>query len=387
MFMLLNGLLKSRRQGRRNQGFTLIELLVALVVSSIMISSLLGFMVDIVRKDRNEQVKSATQQEIQAAADYIRRDLETAVYIYDGEGLRAISGNYSTTECTNPQSPGDYTPPASCSQIPVINDSEKTGIPVLAFWKRKFLDKDLNVSPTSGDTTVGCLVKLPGGTKCNDQDYQVYALVVYYLTSDSNNTWSNAMQIRRVELRDGIVDTGGNPQDGEVNSVKYDLQPSPGYANFDLSISGDSIHEKMNKWQKTATAFDLSKTPIQVLVDNIDHTTLADITPETFPNTVNCQGAFPNKDAPSPAPTAPDEPWQSPNYGASDFPTAFNGFKTDSFFTCVDSDAGVAQVYIRGNALARISPTDPDKYEPGNDRVMFFFPTTSMQTKIRGRVE
>ncbi|MDJ1178784.1 hormogonium polysaccharide secretion pseudopilin HpsC [Roseofilum sp. BLCC_M91] len=387
MFMLLNGLLKSRRQGRRNQGFTLIELLVALVVSSIMISSLLGFMVDIVRKDRNEQVKSATQQEIQSAADYIRRDLETAVYIYDGEGLRAISGNYSTTECTNPQSPGSYTPPASCSQIPVIADGE--GIPVLAFWKRKFLDKELNVTVKENPTSrqVGQLVKLPNGD-FNDQDYQVYALVVYYLTRDSNNTWSNAMQIRRVELRDGIVDTGGNPQDGEVNSVKYDLQPSPGYANFDLSISGDSIHEKMNKWQKTATAFDLSKTPIQVLVDNIDHTTLADLPTNTsFPNTVDCQAAFPNKEAPTPAPTAPDEPWQSPNYGASDFPTAFDGLKTDSFFTCVDSEAGVAQVYIRGNALARISPTDPDKYEPGNDRVMFFFPTTSMQTKIRGRVQ
>jgi len=385
MFMLLNALLKSRRKGRRNQGFTLIELLVALVVASIMISSLLGFMVDILTKDRNEQAQSATQQDIQAAADYMRRDLETAVYIYDGEGLRAISGNYSTSECSSPVSPGSYTPPASCSQIPVIDNGE--GLPILAFWKRKFLDKNLNVTVTANPTSrgVGQLVKLPNGEP-NEQDYQVYALVVYYLTNANNGTWSNAMRISRVELRDGIMDTGGNPQDETIDGVAYDLNPSPGYANFDLSISGDSIHEKMEKWQKTATAYDLSKTPIQVLVDHIDHTTLADITPETFPNAVDCQDAFPNKEEPTPAPTGTDEPWQSPNYGASDFPAAFDAFKTDSFFACVDSDAGVAQIYIRGNALARIDPIDPDKYVPNNDRISFFFPTTSIQTKIRGRV-
>lgn len=384
MFMLLNAWLKSCQKRRKNQGFTLIELLVALVVASIMISSLLGFMIDILRKDRNEQAQSATQQDIQAAADYIRRDLETAVYIYDGEGLRAISGNYSTTECSSPVSPGSYTPPASCSQIPVIASGE--GIPVLAFWKRKFLDKDLNVSPTSGDTTVGCLVKLPvSGTPCNDQDYQVYALVVYYLTNANNGTWSNAMRISRVELRDGIVDTGRNPQDSTISGVAYDLDPSDGYANFDLSISGDSVQEKMNKWQKTATAYNLRDTPIQVLVDNIDHTALSDLTSsQSFPNAVNCQDAFPNKD---PVTSPNGEPWQSPNYGASDFPAAFNAFKTDSFFTCVDSQAGVAQVYIRGNALARINPTNPEKYNPDNNRTALFFPTTSIQIKIRGRVQ
>lgn len=387
MFMLLNAWLKSCHKRGKNKGFTLIELLVALVVSSIIISSLLGFMIDILRKDRNEQAQSATQQDIQAAADYIRRDLETAVYIYDGEGLRAISGNYSTTECSSPVSPGSYTPPASCSQIPVIASGE--GIPVLAFWKRKFLDKDLRVSPTSGNTTVGCLVKLPvSGNPCNDQDYQVYALVVYYLTNANNGTWSNAMRISRVELRDGIVDMGRNPQDSTISGVAYDLDPSDGYANFDLSISGDSVQEKMNKWQKASKAYNLSETPIQVLVDNIDHTALSDLASgQSFPNAVNCQDAFPNKDTPSPAPTGTDEPWQSPNYGASGFPAAFNAFKTDSFFTCVDSEAGVAQVYIRGNALARINPTSPDKYNPDNDRTALFFPTTSIQTKIRGRVQ
>lgn len=382
MFMLLNALLKSRHKGRKTQGFTLIELLVALVVASIMISSLLGFMVDILTKDRNEQAQSATQQDIQAAADYIRRDLETAVYIYDGAGLRAISGNYSTTECSSPVSPGSYTPPGSCSQIPVIANGE--GMPVLAFWKRKFLDKDLEVTLSDDSREkVGRLVKLPNGDP-NWQDYQVYALVVYYLSnSNPSNIWSNAMRISRVELRDGIVYTGEpeDAPDGEVNGIGYNLKPSSGYANFDLSISGDDIHEKMNKWQKTDEDFD---TPIPVLVDYIDHTTLADLPTDTsFPNSVNCQNAFPNKDEV----TSPDgEPWQSPNYEAGDFPAAFDAFKTDSFFACVDSEAGVAQIYIRGNALARIDPIDPDKYVPNSDRISFFFPTTSIQTKIRGRV-
>ncbi|NEO96997.1 MAG: prepilin-type N-terminal cleavage/methylation domain-containing protein, partial [Moorea sp. SIO3G5] len=76
---LLTHKLKSNKPRINDGGFTLIELLVAMIVAVLIIAPLLRFMITIVDTDRKEQAKATSEQEIQAAMDYIARDLEQAV--------------------------------------------------------------------------------------------------------------------------------------------------------------------------------------------------------------------------------------------------------------------------------------------------------------------
>jgi hypothetical protein len=69
--------------------------------------------------DRKEQAKTASEQEIQAALNYISRDLDQAIFIYDGFGLDKIKASLP-------------------NNIP-------GGTPVLVFWKRNFLEKALPI--------------------------------------------------------------------------------------------------------------------------------------------------------------------------------------------------------------------------------------------------
>lgn len=110
---------KSSQSARKTSGFTLIELLVALILASIIIASLLSFMVNILGTDRREQAKASSEQEIQAALDYIARDLQQATYIYDQTGIAAIQAQLPPAGGTVAGCP-DAT---SCQ-------------PVLVFWKR-----------------------------------------------------------------------------------------------------------------------------------------------------------------------------------------------------------------------------------------------------------
>jgi prepilin-type N-terminal cleavage/methylation domain-containing protein len=62
-------------------GFTLIELLVALIVGSIITTLVLGFTVQLMSNNQREASRSDTQREVQAAIDYINRDVREAVYV------------------------------------------------------------------------------------------------------------------------------------------------------------------------------------------------------------------------------------------------------------------------------------------------------------------
>ena len=90
--------IRGKSKSDSQQGFTLLELLVAMILASIVIGSLLTFMLSILNTDRREQAKSASEQEIQAALEYISRDLQQALYVYDSSALTA---NHSTTPATS----------------------------------------------------------------------------------------------------------------------------------------------------------------------------------------------------------------------------------------------------------------------------------------------
>lgn len=315
---------------QKSGGFTLIELLVTMVISSIILGSLLGFMNNILNSDKQEQAKAFTENETQEALDYIANDLQQTVYIYDATGIAAIQG-----------------------QLPNPTDTNK--VPVLVFWKRSFFPKDRQVtSKISGNTTtVGCLVQIPGATpgstQCDNRDYFVYSLVAYYLIKDdSSTTWSKvATRIARFEIQDGIKDP---------YSSSYLTDADPGFQQFDLNQTG-TLQEKMNLWRKNGN-YNLSKNPIDTLVDYIDQNKADELKPPSnFCTTTTSTNA---------------------QMVPADNSTA-NPRGIYSFYACVDSSKTLARVYIRGNALARTS--NNASYTSNQST---YFPTVSVLIKNRG---
>ncbi len=303
--LLMSSQLKRSKLNQKSAGFTLIELVVAMVLAGLVITPLFGFMHNIMDTERKEQAKATSDQEIQSALDYIAQDLKQAVYIYDAEGLNNISTD---------------TPPGIKNQIPPVaaaggcqNTTSTTCVPVLVFWKRE-LRQDV----------------LPSG------DAFVYSLVGYYLIKGNNGseTWSNAARIGRFQIRDGVRNptTPTSYISGEI--------PSPGFQLFDLTVTGITLKDKMNRWLKKAN--ENYTVDALTLVDFIDQST---------------DGIAPN----CPATT-------------QQVPSTLAG----GFYACVDSSRTWAQIYIRGNALARIENNST------YSAMSSYFPTVSIQIQGRG---
>ncbi|MBD2311325.1 type II secretion system protein [Desertifilum sp. FACHB-1129] len=378
---LLRRQVEQIKQFHKTNGFTMIELLVALVIATIMVSALLGFVVDILNSDRREQAKAISEQEIQAALDYIARDLEQAIFIYDADGI------YGGGTSPSPTLTGIL------SQIPGFTNTANTQqrVPVLVFWKRTFLARDQSFPiPNAPNRRIGQLALFPN-LQFTEQDYQVYSLVVYYQMRDNpgtctNSTWSCTSRIGRLELRGGVPQPfipgytspirrveGTPPVD-----IEYALPPSPGFMPFNPSADGRTLREKMDKWRKHPTEV-INESQLLTLVDYIDQTpfdrsVLAGTAPTVAPAPQRCS----------------DQEQMVPRY--SSLPPNFNDFP-GSFYACIRYDPSnpgaeannrVATVFLRGNALARISSkTSPPEY---SERQSAFFPTNSMRIETRGNL-
>jgi len=330
--------LKHSQPTRKATGFTLIELLVALIMAALIITPVLGFMVNLLQTERQEQAKATSEQEIQAAANYIARDLQQAVYIYDAEGLNNTSNNTST--------PGiqDQIPPQAPATGCDDKDDNPKCIPVLVFWKREVVK---NVVPYNASATCP--------NECDDAF--IYSLVAYYLIQgeDANDpTWSEAARIGRFEISGGVERPTYLSGTGDI------IAKDEGFQLFDTSLSG-SLHRRMNQWKKDLPDYDKK---VDILVDYIDNST-ANVPQQTCP------------------PNTTDDPWTPvPNYGAT--ADSANGtvtpqFQTYSFYSCVNWDDNTAKVYLRGNALARIHSA-PNQIEYKESRSSYF-PTASIEVK------
>ncbi|MBD2741159.1 prepilin-type N-terminal cleavage/methylation domain-containing protein [Coleofasciculus sp. FACHB-1120] len=339
-FMLLSQLKRSELTHKKDGGFTLIEVLVAMILAALVIAPLLGFMVNILDNDRKEQAKSASEQEIKDALDYISQDLAQAVYIYDNDGLKNNSTTNPATSGIKNQIPPFATGSAAVGCAPATTQC----VPILVLWKRLARPKAL---PTIAGAT--CPPPSNGVDNCNDAN--VYSLVAYYLIKDltpSNNTWSKAARIGRFEIRDGVR----NPNNPSAYITNPNEQPSSGFKMFDLKAAS-SLNLAMNSWTNSG-AYTATSPKIQVLVDYIDQSTNG--------LTHNC---------PNPS-------------GATTNPQKVPANLTGGFYACINSDPSQlsAQVFIRGNALARISPADnPPDYSPSSS---IYFPSASIQVKGRG---
>ncbi|MEH1928967.1 hormogonium polysaccharide secretion pseudopilin HpsC [Nostoc sp.] len=322
--------LKRSKFVQQVNGFTLIELLVGLLIAFLVLTPLLGFMVNILSTDQKEQAKANSEQEIQTAVDYIANDLQQAVYIYDYDALTKTSN-------TVPAKSGiqDQIPPSNIA----TGCSSTTCQPILVFWKRKFLTGaiTLSISTTTNKT----------------DDTFVYSLVGYYLIKDSNATWSNAARIARFEISDGVLAasgtdstvTAGNctgyPNDKYIDSSTKSC-PDPGFQRFNLNLaSATGLTQKMNSWKATAST--PYKQQAFVLIDYIDQTSIGS-------TTITC-------------PTG----------------TLSSG-SLMGFYACVDVANTTAQVFLRGNALARLQTSNFD-YSSNNQT---YFPTANVRVQGHG---
>ncbi|MCC5642108.1 hormogonium polysaccharide secretion pseudopilin HpsC [Nostoc sp. CHAB 5824] len=319
---ILSTQLKRSGINKTTSGFTLIELLVAMVMAVLIITPLMTFMISILDGDRKEQAKATSEQEIQAALDYIARDLEQAVYIYDADG---VTRNTNTTTISS-SGIKDQIPPLksanSCSDENICK-------PILVFWKREFVANSVGI--TANTQTSDTLT----------DDGFAYSLVAYYLitnTNSANSTWSKEARIGRFELRGPVNAAYANDDRGKKFNLGFNPPP--------LNKSGALLKDKMNQWQTALGASDNYSSvanPVQVV-------TLIDYISTTAPSNTPCS---------------------SPN---------LVGSQTSGFFACVDANEVLAQVYIRGNALARLQ--NNNLAYTANTKT--YFPSSSIRVQGHG---
>jgi len=204
MKTLLNKLLKTRRRPRRHPpkptaGYTMVELVVGMVVAALIITPLLTFVVNVLDSDVKEQAKTNSQQELQAAIDYIAQDMSQAIHVYDPTEVDTIE--------------------ALADDVRPIR--KPTGAEtVLVFWKRKALKDALVLDPDICTVTTR--------NDCKDDTF-VYSLVAYYLVSDTNSTWCQPSggtcpsRITRLE----VSDAAKNLQDDSYVDTDGDGTPDP----------------------------------------------------------------------------------------------------------------------------------------------------------------
>ncbi|NJK27452.1 MAG: prepilin-type N-terminal cleavage/methylation domain-containing protein [Coleofasciculaceae cyanobacterium SM2_3_26] len=200
-----------QRQGiSLKAGFTMIELLVAILISGVLVTGLMAIVIELLSSNQRETVRTETQQEMQAALEFIASEMREAVYIYDGGCLEREPAR---TECaglfgaTNP------------GRLPVPQNS----VPILAFWKVDPLPDALDATcqaptPPSCDTNpnppeIPCRIPCLSG--------RMHVLVVYYLSKANQNTpWKGRARILRYELP--RYDASGTPVPGYVDPGNSD---------------------------------------------------------------------------------------------------------------------------------------------------------------------
>ena len=374
MKTLLRLLLKSQHQRNRSgsaqteKGMTLVELLVGSIMAFLIITPMLAFVVDMLNTDRREQVKSNTEQDIQAAVDFIAQDLSQAIYIYDNRALNGPPG--PNEELVSPQLP---------------QNANET--PILVFWKRQQLKNALPINPTVAASIkpINCADQTP--SQCNDT--YVLSLVAYYQIRGNDLTWCQPAggtcptRIVRYEIRDGIdrvIDPsfpggitpyGANTTPAQRTDPAFNTSAdSDGTTSFNLNNPTVNVTHPPGLIDLNSGA----RNP-QVLVNYIDHSTQN----VPVPTGAECQdilGFVP------PAVTPTGTPAFDPEHllitDRSSTPSAH------SFYACVDTSKNIARVTIRGNSLRRIQ----NNYADYDAKKAAYFPTATVQVQglgARGR--
>lgn len=207
-----------------HQGFTLIEVLVSLLMAGLIISGLMGLVVDLLRTDQRELVLERTQQDMKRGLDYVADDLREAVYVYsDPATITTLVTDLSNTA------------------HPLPGDAQ----PVLAFWKVRTLEDS---DPTDTDledyakltTAAGAnnCASLPAGDQRNNCNallvrHGYYELVIYYSTEDNGDgLWSGQARVFRFSIPEYDEDALTGPDQLLIDPVLADNSPAPEFEDW-----------------------------------------------------------------------------------------------------------------------------------------------------------
>lgn len=435
---------KSRHRQGFASGFTLIELLVAALIASLMVAVMMGFLVGVLDSDRKETVKTNAQEELQAAIGYIADDLQESIYIYGAEALAGINAQLphsqsgAGNEC-NPSGTNTCTPILvfwkrfSFNPDATANYSSAAAVPT----------SEIVGCMPYGDATqlAACRANSTAGNRAYGRDSYTYSLVAYYLKNDDptiagNNTtgWSQTARILRWEIKDGYVGycaisggtigtTVGCPAATQVTTRlpsntsalivtpvplvdpnRYFIEPSKGFNRPDFATVG-----ALASWKKFAN-FDFSANPFVTLVDFMDDTAydsanqggnaVAAGTGTTATATSTFKIPIGKNDASTPKRNLDcDDP--SVGVGTTDsvnnytqrVPADFanvdgsNPAGLTSFYACVSPETVTARIFLRGNALARLTTPAVDRTRrvPQTGSITFF-PTADVRGFGRSQI-
>ena len=201
---------RQSQQGRQ-AGLTLIEILVSAIIAVIMVTILLGFMVQLLNTNRREQVLTETQQEMKTALDYIANDVQSALYVYDGECLDGDDSDVNSDD--------------NCAGIfdnGYLTSTPDNSVPILAFWKLEPLPSDLESNCSDDDGTNNKITNDITDADVNTVPIPCSSgksptLVVYFLKRNdpSSEDWQGLARIIRYEL--GRYNSSGDPVEGYAN--------------------------------------------------------------------------------------------------------------------------------------------------------------------------
>ncbi len=198
----LSKLRLARSPMMRTKGFTLTELLVVLIIGSIIVTTLLSLVNELLKTNQRETAKSETQRDMQMALDYIASDLREAVYVYDPTC-------HSVTTPLSCPSYDQYIPAGVHTGVPPVADGQSTAgsLAVLAFWKADPLSPE-DLRPIEA---AGYCGKYAAGSdllkECDQirRQKRTLTLVVYSQQwdqkDDPTSKWKGKSRIVRYELK------------------------------------------------------------------------------------------------------------------------------------------------------------------------------------------
>jgi len=200
-------------------GFTLTELLVALIVGTLIMGSLLYFVVELLGVNAREERLTQVQQDMNRALQYIERDLREAAYVYSN--------------------------PATVAGL--LSDVSTLGTPTLAFWRTE----PIALTDGTGDAnTLGPCTGRTGAalTQCEIlRARQVtYELVIYFVRPNlPGDIWAGPNRLVRYRF----------PAYSKLNNLAF----NDGYV--------DPLTTGFAQWSPSGT---IKGTSSAVLVDSVD---------------------------------------------------------------------------------------------------------------------
>lgn len=308
-------------KNKASSGFTLIELLTTMIIASLVISSLLWLMNNMIGSNRREISTSQTQEQMKMALDYIAEDLRQSVYVYDG------------AELTNLISQGNFG---------FESGSDK---PIFAFWKVEGVPYASNQSLPSNCANLSTTALQQ---ECNNLrvERHSYTLVIYLQSTQNpdsaGNKWEGKSRIVRYQLRKYNESTLSTTI--AKNTGYVDPRSESSFDNWPEDDEGTSL--------QSGTATGTSNT----LVDFVDFTDQNTNNPGVLPTCVTD--------------TSTNNEYQpSPEYN-----TTQNAQYSRGFYVCVrpaliNSNGAIGGnqdivVYLRGNVQGQSGISSSDSYLP-----------------------